>query len=84
MPNSNISDWSREGSTVAAVSRPWTGVITKDNDPVGRRALVKTEASTRPEAVRKLNLLAGEGWTLVVAIWGDHSDVITEVGPFAE
>jgi hypothetical protein len=76
----NIQPWSREGSNVTAVPRPWTGVIVKA-DNANIRALVHCDAATRNEANRKLAAVAAPGFALVASFFGDHAEAILDTLP---
>jgi hypothetical protein len=76
----NIQSWSEKDSDQTAVKRPWTGVIVSTvGGTVTHKDLVKTEASTRDEALLQLRARTPIGWNLVSALWGDHDKSILRV-----
>lgn len=72
-----VQPWSRQGSNITAIIRPWTGIVLQDD---GVRILVFCEASTRSEAnellAKQASVFRG---TLVASIFGHHDKTILRV-----
>lgn len=68
----SIQPWSQRGSNVSAVTRPWTGIVMKND---GDRVLVYCEAARRDEANALLERKANGG-QLIASIFGHHDPSI--------